>query len=1043
MEKRIFIISILVMFMLFGQLFALANPSAVYCNELSSLYGDYEYILQFDENNNQYGVCFLPDGTSCEGWDFLKGKCGEEYSYCEQIGKSVKTLRENGSEYAVCVEDGEPAKLGTALEEEMGLSELLGAGIAHDELEKKSGLQTALRYEDVRELGVSIYNASDYAEWDWRSPPNGTVYSASNYLYFDTPLGWTTSVKNQAYCGSCWAFSALGAMEAKYNIEQNESRLNPDLSEQHEVSCDNINNNGCNGGNMNQAYDYIIEEGVLDEACFSYQAIDSYGCDAGSCNETPVLCSDRCADYGDRLWTIEGYFSRNSAENPAEINVSNEELKQMLIDHGPLAIAVNANGWSPYSSGIFTCAGQSYWNDLNHGVVLVGYNDTGNIDTSYWIVKNSWGSGWGLSGYIHVRFNCSGIGTSVEYPYHVTPPDFAPTVELVSPENETATSTLDSVLFSFITNHQNSTSSICSLFIEDSIKNSTSVENSTETNLETILEFGTYLWNIRCWEEGLGIIGVSDNRTIENIHPTINILSPLNITYNKTTIDLNYTLIGEGNCSYSLDGGVNQTLNDCENITLVNITEGKHILITYFEYLTNNISSTNVYFTVDLTAPNIFLILPENESLLSDKNVTFSFNATDNIVENITCFININGTIQELFVENETIKEYEIILDDGYYEWNVSCSDNIHLEVSPTLIFTLVESSINILSPLNITYNKTTIDLNYTLIGEGNCSYSLDGGVNQTLNDCENITLVNVTEGIHELSVYFNDSNEHIRTDNIFFTVDLTAPEIELIAPLNRSTSTSKQITFSFIVQDNLVNEIECELNINGDINIIQVENNTQKEYQETFSNGVYVWNITCNDGLNLGFSETWEFNVNYQTRGGGSGGGSGGGAPVAKTQEDSEEISNVDNTSIDSDYQYGEKEIEFKYNHTTEVNETVKLFVGLPDGTPAAGIQVEVIDPFGKIIILVSDEYGFIDFIPENEGIYKIKLEGETVYVGSIQVFSMDEETPIESFVQLNEILMNEVQEEENKFGVYIIMGIIVILVSAGIMYIYSLKKR
>ncbi|MCC7552034.1 DUF333 domain-containing protein, partial [Candidatus Micrarchaeota archaeon] len=567
MEKRIFIISILVMFMLFGQLFALANPSAVYCNELSSLYGDYEYILQFDENNNQYGVCFLPDGTSCEGWDFLKGKCGEEYSYCEQIGKSVKTLRENGSEYAVCVEDGEPAKLGTALEEEMGLSELLGAGIAHDELEKKSGLQTALRYEDVRELGVSIYNASDYAEWDWRSPPNGTVYSASNYLYFDTPLGWTTSVKNQAYCGSCWAFSALGAMEAKYNIEQNESRLNPDLSEQHEVSCDNINNNGCNGGNMNQAYDYIIEEGVLDEACFSYQAIDSYGCDAGSCNETPVLCSDRCADYGDRLWTIEGYFSRNSAENPAEINVSNEELKQMLIDHGPLAIAVNANGWSPYSSGIFTCAGQSYWNDLNHGVVLVGYNDTGNIDTSYWIVKNSWGSGWGLSGYIHVRFNCSGIGTSVEYPYHVTPPDFAPTVELVSPENETATSTLDSVLFSFITNHQNSTSSICSLFIEDSIKNSTSVENSTETNLETILEFGTYLWNIRCWEEGLGIIGVSDNRTIENIHPTINILSPLNITYNKTTIDLNYTLIGEGNCSYSLDGGVNQTLNDCENIT--------------------------------------------------------------------------------------------------------------------------------------------------------------------------------------------------------------------------------------------------------------------------------------------------------------------------------------------------------------------------------------------------------------------------------------------------------------------------------------------
>ncbi|MCC7570808.1 DUF333 domain-containing protein, partial [Candidatus Micrarchaeota archaeon] len=671
MKKDVLLVVIMI-FVLIRPVLALANPSAVYCEELKNRFGGYEYIITSDRNTDSYGLCILPDGTQCEGWDFLKGKCGQEYSYCEQNGNITKTISLNGMEYSICVEPDNRNKEGSPTTVLMGLEDMLGGDLAHEELEQKQIFLNSVQGSSLKLApllgGESLYNASDFPEWDWRSPPNSTIYSSSNYVYFDDALGWSTPAKNQGYCGSCWAFSALGAMEAKYNIEQNESRLNPDLSEQHQVSCDE-GNGGCHGGMMDQAYDYIISEGVVDEQCFPYLAVDSNGCNADeNCTETPILCSDRCLDYTDRLWTLDGYLTRSSWENPTEINVSNEELKQLLIDYGPLSIAVNAEGWHSYSSdGIFGCVNQSYWEQLNHGVVLVGYKDTGILETSYWIIKNSWGTEWGGNGHIKVQFNCSGVGNSVESPYGIVPPEFSPNIVLGNPENETTTVN-NSLEFNFTVYNRNSTTSICDLFINNLIVSSAIVTNATQMKMEKTLDLGSYMWNVRCWEQELGIVDISELRTLNIHYPSITINSPENKTYNVSSVNLNFTITGEGNCSYSLDGQANQTIENCENKTLEFLSEGAHYLEMYMTH-PEGINSDSVFFTIDTVLPEIALVNPPNQSSLSDRLVEFSFNATDNIAENLTCTLNVNGTVYEINTTNSTQKNYEVELENGDYEW--------------------------------------------------------------------------------------------------------------------------------------------------------------------------------------------------------------------------------------------------------------------------------------------------------------------------------------------------------------------------------------
>jgi len=188
--------------------------------------------------------------------------------------------------------------------------------------------------------------------------------------------GVVTPVKNQGDCGSCWAFSTTGSIECEYAIKT--GQLNS-LSEQQLVDCSSsYGNEGCNGGLMDWAFEYVMAEGGLcSEAEYPYTGVD------GTCQTCQTLY-DPITTYTDVV-----------ADNEADLTTA--------AAMGCVSVAIEADQYAfqYYSSGILTgLCGTA----LDHGVLVVGYGTSGSQD--YWLVKNSWGTSWGEEGYIQVCKGC-------------------------------------------------------------------------------------------------------------------------------------------------------------------------------------------------------------------------------------------------------------------------------------------------------------------------------------------------------------------------------------------------------------------------------------------------------------------------------------------------------------------------------------------------------------------------------------------------------------------------------------------------------------
>jgi len=195
-----------------------------------------------------------------------------------------------------------------------------------------------------------------------------------------------TPVKDQGQCGSCWAFSVTENIESMYCIKnQMDCTSFPPLSPQEIVDCD-TSDDGCNGGDPPTAYQFIIQEGGLeDDSDYPYTAQD------GTCNFQQNLVKVKITSY-------------QSACQPGD------EMTMMtnLVNWGPLSICVYAEPWQDYQGGVLMasdCQGQT-----DHCVQAVGYDLT--QSTPFWIVRNSWGADWGENGYIRLQYgkdtcNCS------------------------------------------------------------------------------------------------------------------------------------------------------------------------------------------------------------------------------------------------------------------------------------------------------------------------------------------------------------------------------------------------------------------------------------------------------------------------------------------------------------------------------------------------------------------------------------------------------------------------------------------------------------
>jgi len=202
--------------------------------------------------------------------------------------------------------------------------------------------------------------------------------------------GAVTAVKDQGQCGSCWAFSAVANIEGQYQITTGKS---VQFSEQELVSCD-TNDSGCNGGLMENAFQWLEDNGAL-ETTKEYPYTSGDG-DDGNCS-------------------LDQSSSDVKVVSHQMVSTDETEIAAFLAKYGPLAVAMNAeDSLQTYTGGIIDLSeSECDPSMLDHGVTIVGYGTENKVD--YWIVKNSWNTNWGEDGYFRItRGNGTcGINTHV------------------------------------------------------------------------------------------------------------------------------------------------------------------------------------------------------------------------------------------------------------------------------------------------------------------------------------------------------------------------------------------------------------------------------------------------------------------------------------------------------------------------------------------------------------------------------------------------------------------------------------------------------
>lgn len=207
-----------------------------------------------------------------------------------------------------------------------------------------------------------------------------------------TKKGQVSPVKDQGQCGSCWTFSTIGCLEAAHLIKYG---ILATYSEQQLVDCaGDFDNFGCDGGLPSHAFEYINSAGgIASEEAYPYFAVDQ------ACTVDPA---DFILKVGHSVNITEG---------------DETELKASVYQQ-PVSVAFQvADDFSGYTSGVYSSTiCQNGPNDVNHAVLAVGYGNENGVD--YWLIKNSWGTDWGMDGYFKIErgVNMCGIAECNSYP---------------------------------------------------------------------------------------------------------------------------------------------------------------------------------------------------------------------------------------------------------------------------------------------------------------------------------------------------------------------------------------------------------------------------------------------------------------------------------------------------------------------------------------------------------------------------------------------------------------------------------------------------
>ncbi len=212
------------------------------------------------------------------------------------------------------------------------------------------------------DISSSTITGTTPASLDWRN------YNGYNYV---------TPVRDQGNCGSCWAFATTAALESNVLIVNGISALN--LAEQILLSCSGAGS--CNGGYIDRASNFIRDTGLPSESYYPYTATN------GQCSSALTGWQNTASQISSWHWV--------TTTSPTV-----DAIKNDLNTYGPLVTTMDVySDFYYYSGGIYQYTSGTYQG--GHAILIVGYDDTG----QYFIVKNSWGSGWGESGYFRIAYS--------------------------------------------------------------------------------------------------------------------------------------------------------------------------------------------------------------------------------------------------------------------------------------------------------------------------------------------------------------------------------------------------------------------------------------------------------------------------------------------------------------------------------------------------------------------------------------------------------------------------------------------------------------